>query len=1535
MSISGGVTINLIDVNEPPVSSLTPQTATVSESLSIGGRVGGVLASDMDSKIAPNFWGLLQYRLVGGNGANKFLVSLSTSDITLISALDYESVTSYSITISATDGGGLAVVVPVVIAVLDINEPPVIQNLVFSVLESSPAGALVGNLVARDPDVGQTAGLVFTLQGESADGKFILDGVDLIIGPGTSLNYNTKALYVLTVRVSDGSLSSDASVTVKVLNINHAPMLPGSPYTLSIPENSPAAFAAGAISGTDADLDDLLSYALIPAGGDPGVLTINPCSGQALVATGVMLDFEARSTYTITVTVTDNGVPPLGATGSLSLHITDVNEAPSFPSGGYHRYVLENAVASTLIGDPVIALDLDLTAPYNTVRYAVAPSGLFTVDPITAQLSVKASYTIDFEVSSVLISVVQATDGGSPPLSASAVVSIAVLDVNEPPIFNPMEVSVPENSIVGYDMGGLQLGKDPEGKAVSYALVNGSGDGMFQMAASDSGFQLSVRLATIDFETTPTGTILLYLAASDPSGLTTVAVATVRVLDVNEPPVLADFFASLDENAAVGTKAAVLAAADPDFGQILTYTLKSQLPTGSASFKVSWVDSRSAKIEVAAANLDFEAQLVYRVTVEVCDSGLIPGCVLFAVGITLDDVEEAPELSPAFFAIAENSNVSSLLTGGPVVAFDPDAGNTLTFTFVSDIADGAFAMDAISGVLSVAMSVLDFESHPNYHLTVTVADSATPAMTAVAEMFIAVTNVNEAPHFTMPLFSVGVSTTASAGYSLGFLAAKDPDAVDQDFLMYRKVSHTDLDASGSVLLAVDAVSGRIFLIKSLEKSAADRVFTIAVEVADSGGMTDSGTLVVTVIGTNNNPPLLVCSQTSTVPENSVVGYTILSAVPQAVSAIDSDLPAQILTFSLLLGNTRPIFGLNNSTGGLTVASASLDIETKSQYIMDVQVRDNGVGMLSASCLLLVTVTNVNEPPVFSPSTLVIDENENIGAVVGSPFAAADPDYGDSITYAFVGASNTDGTFALSSVNGLGKLSVAKYTLDFEKQGIYMLQVSAKDRSGLSVTTTITVLVQDVNDAPKLLGSVRLVEENSAAGVWVGLPLAQEASDQDKDQILTYTLVERSSMFALDSVTGQLSVVGSLDYEAQSRFSLSVKVCDNGTPQLSTTATVNVSVVDVNEAPVLSPRQYFSINENSILGNLVGSAGGFDPDRAITAFGTLSWSMTPGRSGDMDDVFTINPASGAIRVTRAAIDYETLASYSFTLVAVDGGGLNASAELVISVLNEDDPPVFRPLAGAYRVREDAAPDEHVVIGAPVTAYDPDVEFSVSYSVESCDPPTAFGVNALSGLLYVRSAVLDYEKRPIGTVVIRATEDVQFGGLRYFTLQTVEIVIINVNDIGISAVSAPNHNIIRTAGGESVTIMGHDFHMVWGPSVLPVVTYGPSGVEFSAASCTAQSSVTHETCTDTNCVIVCLSVPGIGSNHTWRVSVGEFTSASSVSVTSYGPPVLLDVNPGAMRIDTRGGDVVVLKVCLSSAGLSVSRDANLVCRYVSVG
>ncbi len=133
----------------------------------------------------------------------------------------------------------------------------------------------------------------------------------------------------------------------------------------------------------------------------------------------------------------------------------------------------------------------------------------------------------------------------------------------------------------------------------------------------------------------------------------------------------------------------------------------------------------------------------------------------------------------------------------------------------------------------------------------------------------------------------------------------------------------------------------------------------------------------------------------------------------------------------------------------------------------------------------------------------------------------------------------------------------------------MVIVSDSHAVSSTVSTSVTVKLSDVNETPLLTSNdLFAIAENSLGGAQVGI---LTASDQDAGQALKFSLMgEDESLFEVDSITGKLAVKSSaiLDYEARSEYSLTVNVTDSGAPSLSASMAISVTLIDINEPPLV-------------------------------------------------------------------------------------------------------------------------------------------------------------------------------------------------------------------------------------------------------------------------------------------------------------------------------------------------------------------------------
>ncbi|MBC6427511.1 MAG: cadherin repeat domain-containing protein, partial [Ekhidna sp.] len=254
-----------------------------------------------------------------GNTGNVFAINEGTGALTTAGALDFENTSTYTLTVSVSDGS-LSATADITVNVTDVDEAtetvntaPAISDQTFSVPEDAPNGTAVGTVQASDAE---TNNLMFSITaGNTGDVFTIVEGTGAITVAGT-LDFETAPIYTLTVSVSDGELSATADITVNVTDVNEAPAI-ARHHTFSVPEDAENGTAVGTVLATDPEEDDLMFS--ITQGNTGNVFDINRTTG--VITTAGSLDFENNPNYTLTVSVSDGG---LSATADITVNVTVV-----------------------------------------------------------------------------------------------------------------------------------------------------------------------------------------------------------------------------------------------------------------------------------------------------------------------------------------------------------------------------------------------------------------------------------------------------------------------------------------------------------------------------------------------------------------------------------------------------------------------------------------------------------------------------------------------------------------------------------------------------------------------------------------------------------------------------------------------------------------------------------------------------------------------------------------------------------------------------------------------------------------------------------------------------------------------------------------------------------------------------------------------------------------------------------------------------------------------------------------------------------
>ena len=743
------VTVTVEDVNEAPMfgASATDLTSGPTRVLDwrenttpITTHVATYPAFDPDEG-AELVWSLT------GPDANDFEISNESGTLgylTFKESPDYEmpaaSNNLYRVTVVVSDGK-LKATRPMTVMVTDVEE---VGMVTLSSVQPKVAIELTASLKDSDRGVENVTwqwerdgkGNPSSVCAEVDDADWAeIDGAESevytpVTSPITDVDKCLRAVAKYSDRRGDGKTSTmGVSGNPVIINTdNRPPEFKGQPGSLKVDENSADDADAPITRQIKADdpNDDKLTYKV--TGAEAGLFKIANADddttadvdeeGQITVKSGTKLDYEAKSSYMVTVTATDpNG---LMASHDVTIKITDVDEAPEITLGGlvitgktsvgYHENDSVDVAAYTAAGPMKDAAQWSLEGD-DAGDFAISGAGVLTFGS-----SPNYEAPADDDTDNVYMVTVKANDGEN---MATRDVTVTVINVDEDGAVT-LSTQMPQ---VGEAL--IATLNDPDGGVTGESW-------QWARSMSATGAFTDIDGATSDSYTPVTGGddgyyLMAKAAYDDDEGSGKAAEATTNMaVTSNHPPAFGTAATSRDvpENTAAGMDiGAPVEATDAD-DDTLTYTLSGD---DMADFDIA---AATGQIMTKAA-LDFETKDSYTVTVTASD-GTDEDTIMVTIMVTDVDENVAPEFAAATDtrSVAENTAAGENI-GAPVTATDAD-DDTLTYTLGGDDM-ASFAIDTATGQLMTSAD-LDFETKASYSVTVTASDGTEEAAITVAIM---------------------------------------------------------------------------------------------------------------------------------------------------------------------------------------------------------------------------------------------------------------------------------------------------------------------------------------------------------------------------------------------------------------------------------------------------------------------------------------------------------------------------------------------------------------------------------------------------------------------------------------------------------------------------------------------------------------------------------------------------------------------------------------------------------------------------------
>ncbi|XP_071314665.1 protocadherin gamma-A5-like isoform X46 [Trachinotus anak] len=467
------IIVEIVDINDnPPAFEKGDIKFKISESAVTGSKFDLERAVDLDVGIN----GLQTYRL---EPTDNFALKLHSQadgsrsvEMILKQPLDREKNEHLSLVLTAVDGGEprMSGTMQIIITVLDANDnAPVFTKPTYkaTVAENSPKGTAVTTVSASDADHGSNGRMTYSIRNTLDDVRHLFEvnehtGEVRLIG---NIDYERSRNYQINVRASDdGGLTDTCKVMVDIIDVNdNYPVIDVMSKTNVISEDIKSHTVVTIINIQDLDDGENGKVKCTINENIPFILKSTENNFYSLV-TDSELDRETASEYNITVTCSDEGVPSLSSSVTLTLQISDVNDnAPVFERSSYEAYIVENNTPGLSIFT-VKARDADWNQNAR-VSYILEDSSVNGV-PVSSYVSVSADSGVihavrsfDYEQIKDFQFRVKAQDGGSPPLSSNVTVKILIQDQNDnpPQVLYPVQTGgslvaemVPRSADVGY-----------------------------------------------------------------------------------------------------------------------------------------------------------------------------------------------------------------------------------------------------------------------------------------------------------------------------------------------------------------------------------------------------------------------------------------------------------------------------------------------------------------------------------------------------------------------------------------------------------------------------------------------------------------------------------------------------------------------------------------------------------------------------------------------------------------------------------------------------------------------------------------------------------------------------------------------------------------------------------------------------------------------------------------------------------------------------------------------------------------------------
>ncbi|XP_050390915.1 cadherin-87A [Patella vulgata] len=1234
-----------------------------------------------------------------------------------------------------------------------------------------------------------------------------------------SLDYETRPTYQISLITFDGRNRHTQSLEIQVVDVNDAP-----PYFIRqvpavVSEDTPVGSVVNYVIAVDGDRTNKrpIRYRLTCTDGK--YFAVDYVSGNITniavlnrenpdLAQGYV-DLCIRASELINQATGEIGnTSDTTADATIRISILDVNDnAPKFKENNYEVSIYENIPNESALPDLIMTVTDEDTGTANFYKFVLLNhTDIFAIFPDSGQAQTTASIKvinttkIDYELGprQYFLDVLAVETQTVNPKTGSVRVTVNILDVNDNlPIFDPPNYirTIPENA-VGGRLVVTVTATDADNNQVSDIVFSLVGNGADKFAIESRTGAITVKSCStpgvrpcIDYEDRKQYQLTVMARDENGQGRESTGSLTVNIENINDnrPQFrLPSYLRYINEGEILTIDPLVVSITDADnkdgdtVGAPTTFAI-----LGTTLWRI---DSRTGNITaVAPIKYEDSAKGYFNFTVSASNSGSRPNTNIVPVYIIVIDKNNfSPTFVPADYTEFIDEDIAFNSPVILITATDKDSPTSengrFEYTIVSG-SQGKFEIDRNTGQVSTSsVATFDYDVQRQYLLTILARDGGKPQRTGTATVTVIVRDKNNRlPYFIPTTQRFEVNENVALDTVVYTVKATDPDV--SAVLRFKfegpksaiTPQGTDVDINSynfGDLFTMEPTTGRIKTARRLDRDRSSVItYQMIVEDTASPGQSGTGTVIITVLEYNVNPPYFEQAvYFLTIDEERPIGTFVTTLV-----AMDDD---NTIDRYEMISNPNNYFTISPSTGVISI-NGRLDYEQMNSTKFIVQAYDTGVPQLSGSTTVSVRIRNINDnSPRFINDTYTKEVREQKGpSAVLLQVSANDIDLEDfGVVRYRLDSRKTQ--FEIQNVTGEIKLRAGQ-ELDREREAIVAVQVTAYDSPNTpevrrEFTIPVYFIILDANDnEPKFSRAVysATIIETIVVGAEV-VPLIASDLDFGENANLaffkTQSILDPNDYFAVGRQSGKVTVdkplVGrSGDYT----FEVEVRDKDGVPNYLTAKATVVITVLPATNSPprwVFPPYENMTIDvlESQYYGMFIYDCHAEDDDDGPS--GVIDYGfMHGGVFTNQTKEFHINRVTGVIRA-EIVYDREQVDRYFLQIIARDNdvNPQSTSRFVTVRILDVDDNAPTFPMSNGVVIPYDFEVNEDSPAGTligRVTAIDRDLpQYSkIYYVILAGNEKDQFRINTTSGEIRLNRPI-DREDQATYTLFINATNNV---------------------------------------------------------------------------------------------------------------------------------------------------------------------------------